>query len=162
MAFSSQNFLFLRFFPPFFTKWRSFGYARLERFLSSAQISKWILMRQTGAATTFFPRFSNIKCHPLVCLEDQIGHFVFARKTGMRGVSNCIMGLLWTNLDPVSLLNLLTAKKNITGAIETHPSQLHNLLYFSPSLPSLTFCRPPPPSFARFCDSRISSSRVSN
>ena len=46
----------------------------------------------------------------------------------------------------------------IAAAVETHPPQSHNLLYFSPSLPSLTFYGPLPPSLAsRFCDTRISS-----
>ena len=28
----------------------------------------------------------------------------------------------------------------IRTGVETHPPQLHNLLYFAPTLPSLTFC----------------------
>ena len=33
---------------------------------------------------------------------------------------------------------------NIRTGVATRPSQLDNLLYFSPVLPSLTFYRPPP------------------
>ena len=46
---------------------------------------------------------------------------------------------------------------NITPAIKTRRPQLHNILYFSPSLKSLTFYGPPSPSSARFCDTRIST-----
>ena len=69
-----------------------------------------------------------IKCHPLVCLEDQIGHFVFARETGARGT---VCGRTWTHF-PSQPFN--SQKKYITAAVETRPPQLHNLLYFSPSL----------------------------
>ena len=33
---------------------------------------------------------------------------------------------------------------NIRASVETHPNQLHNLLQFSPALPSLTFYGPSP------------------
>ena len=33
---------------------------------------------------------------------------------------------------------------NIRASVETRPNQLHNLLQFSPALPSLTFYRPSP------------------
>ena len=46
---------------------------------------------------------------------------------------------------------------NITAAVETHPPQLHNLLYFSPFLPLLTFYGPLRLSFLRFCDTSIST-----
>ena len=36
-----------------------------------------------------------------------------------------------------------------------HSPQLHNLLNFSPALPTLTFYGPPSPRFAMFCDTRI-------
>ena len=98
------------------------------------------------AGNSFFLKVSPtlIKCHPLVCLEDQIGHFVFARETGARGVElhyGTVCGRTWTQF-PSQPFN--SQKKNITAAVETRPPQLHNLLYFSPSLPSLTFCGPPP------------------
>ena len=49
------------------------------------------------------------------------------------------------------------SKNYITAADETHPSLLDNLLYFSPSLPSLAFDGTLSPSFVRFCDTYISS-----
>ena len=101
-------------------------------------------MRQRPATVFFFKSPTLIKCHPLVCLEDQIGHFVFARETGARGVElhyGTVCGRTWTQF-PSQPFN--SQKKNITAAVETRPPQLHNLLYFSPSLPSLTFCGPPP------------------
>ena len=42
----------------------------------------------------------------------------------------------------------------ITTAVETRPPQLHDLLYFSPSLPSLSFYEPPSPSSATVCETR--------
>ena len=47
---------------------------------------------------------------------------------------------------------------NIRAGFETFPLQVHNWICFSPTLPFLTFYGPPPPSYARFCDTRISSS----
>ena len=49
------------------------------------------------------------------------------------------------------------APYSIRAGVETirHSPQLHNLLNFSPALPTLTFYGPPSPRFARFCDTRI-------
>ena len=44
-----------------------------------------------------------------------------------------------------------------SASIETRPPQLHSLLCFSAVLSPLTFYGPPPPSYERFCDIRISS-----
>ena len=100
----------------------------------------------------------------MVCLEDQIGHFVFARETGARGFElhyGTICGRTWTQF-PSQPFN--SQKKNITAAVETHPPQLHNLLYFSLSLPPFpNILRASSPEFrAVLPDTRISSSRVSN
>ena len=45
---------------------------------------------------------------------------------------------------------------NIRANVKTCPPQLHNLLHFFPAFLSLKFYWPPP-SFARFCDPRITS-----
>ena len=47
---------------------------------------------------------------------------------------------------------------NIRASVETRPPKLHSLTPILSPLPSLTFHGPPPyPSFASFCDTRISS-----
>ena len=46
---------------------------------------------------------------------------------------------------------------NIRAIVKTCPSLLHNLLYFSPTLSSLTFLpATQPPNLARFCSPHIS------
>ena len=51
-----------------------------------------------------------------------------------------------------------TQHSNSRANVKTRTPKLHNLLQFSPPLPSLTFYGlPPPPSFASFSDIRISS-----
>ena len=133
VAFSSQNFLlFCVFFRPFslggarlgMHGWKDFS--PLRKSVSVEVLSqgvqdvapKWRLRAGWGvnelikkhALDSDAPNWSstvllsgNIKCHTLVCLEDQIGHFVFARETGARRCRIALWDCLWTNLDPVSL-----------------------------------------------------------
>ena len=54
------------------------------------------------------------------------------------------------------ILSWYISASNIRAGVETRPPQLRNVLYFSCSIPSLTFYGSPHPSFVRFCDTRIS------
>ena len=49
-----------------------------------------------------------------------------------------------TNLLQPERARVYISVSNIRASVETRPSQLDNLLYFSPVVPSLTFYRPPP------------------
>ena len=124
----------------------------------------WILMHQTEAAQFFSQATSSailwfaLKIRSaILCLRVKLG------RGGVELHYGTVCGRTWTQFHSQPLNS---QKKNITATVEIRPPQgppqLHNLLYLSPSLSFLTFCRPPPPSFARFCDTRISSSRVSN
>ena len=62
--------------------------------------------------------------------------------------------ILYSNQKAINYIS----PSSIRASVETRPRKLHNLLQFSaPSLPDV-YGPPPPPSPAKFCDTRISSS----
>ena len=58
---------------------------------------------------------------------------------------------LWTNLDPLSLSTFQQPKEKYYSRCWNPPSPVTQFTLFLALPPSLTFCGPPPPSFARFC-----------
>ena len=58
---------------------------------------------------------------------------------------------LWTNLDPVSISTFQQPKEKYYSRCWNPPSPVTQFTLFLSLPPSLTFCGPPPPSFARFC-----------
>ena len=62
--------------------------------------------------------------------------------SGVEGIYNLVAWetRFYSNQKEIECISV----SNITAAVETHPLQLHNLLYISPSLTSLTFYGPPP------------------
>ena len=104
------------------------------------------------AGNSFFLSLSNINQVPSFGLpwRSDRSFCVCAWNRG-EGCRIALWDCLWTNLDPVSISTFQQPKEKYYSRCWNPPSPVTQFTLFLSLPPSLTFCGPPLPSFARFC-----------